>query len=131
MILKNAFHINDSSKVVINTLLDNRTFTFKQNASLENLLQPENHSKLKEIIFTHFERIRYYTMMCQGNFIITSHPKLYNTRLFTTKEVPNHYCYLVDEKLLPKNVIILGHCNLNSFCTPYVACPLIDKKHFD
>ena len=39
--------------------------------------------------------------------------------------------YLVDESILPRNVLILGHSDTHSFRTPYVACPLIDKKHFD
>ena len=39
--------------------------------------------------------------------------------------------YLVHESILPSNVIIMGHSNKNSFKTPYVACPLIDKNHFD
>lgn len=29
VILKNAFHISDAEKIVVNTLLNNRTFTYK------------------------------------------------------------------------------------------------------
>jgi hypothetical protein len=32
--------------------------------------------------------------------------------------------------MLPRNIIILGHKNLNSFCNPFIAAPLIDKTHF-
>jgi len=95
------------------------------------LLEPKNHSKLKEILLMHLERIKYYTMMCKGNFIITSRNDLYNTRLFTNTEVRNFEIYLVNENLLPKNVLILGHSPFNSFRSPYVACPLIDKNHFN
>ena len=115
----------------MNTLLNDRTFSFKQNCNLDKLLEPKNHSKLKEILLMHLERIKYYTMMCKGNFIITSRNDLYNTRLFTNTEVRNFEIYLVNEKLLPKNVLILGHSPFNSFRSPYVACPLIDKNHFN
>lgn len=130
-ILKNCFHVKNANEVVVKTLLHDRTFTFKQNASLNELLKDENHAKLKEIILTHFERIRYYTMMCQGNFIITSQQQLYYKSLFIRSEVANYTCYLVDEKILPKNILILGHSPSTSFRSPYVMCPLIDKKHFD
>ena len=43
----------------------------------------------------------------------------------------NYTVYLVDEKILPRNVLILGHSDVNSFRNPYVAVPLIDKNHFD
>ena len=82
-ILKNAFHISQADRMVVNTLLNERTFTFKQNANLDSLLKDENEEKLKEIILLHFERIKYYTMMCKGNFIITSRKELYNKNLFT------------------------------------------------
>lgn len=91
----------------------------------------ENEDKLKEILLLHFERIKYYTMMCKGNFIITSRKELYNKSLFKGDGVRNYKCYLVDEKILPRNILILGHTSFNSFRSPYVACPLIDKKHFD
>lgn len=131
VILKNKFHINDAPSVVVNTLLNNRTFTFKQKASLDELMEPKNHEKLKETILIHLERIRYYTMMCMGNFLITSRKDLYNRRLFTAKEVLNFEQYLVSEDLLPRNIIILGHRNRNVYRCPYLACPLIDKNHFD
>lgn len=131
VILQNAFHISQADKVVVDTLLNNRTFTFKQNASLDELMKKENHEKLKELLWMHLERIKYYTMMCKGNFIITSRVDLYNRRLFTNNEVRDFNIYLVSESLLPKNVLILGHSDYNSFRTPYVACPLFDKKHFD
>jgi hypothetical protein len=130
-ILNNKFHINDANKTVVNFLLNDRTFSFKQNCSLEYLLEKGNEAKLKEVLLLHFERIKYYTMMCKGNFIITSNKTLYNKTLFNNAEVRNFNMYLVDENLLPKNVLILGHSNRNSFRTPYVACPLIDKNHFD
>ena len=130
-ILKNAFHISQADRIVVNTLLNEKTFTFKQNANLDFLLKEENKDKLKEILLLHFERIKYYTMMCKGNFIITSRKELFNKNLFTCDEVSGYKCYLVDESILPKNVLILGHTNSNSFRSPYVACPLIDKKHFD
>lgn len=130
-ILKNAFHINNSDKVVVETLLNNRTFTFKQNCSLDELMKIENHDKLKELILMHFLRTKYYTMICQGNFIITSRKDLYNRRLFTCNEVLRYEVYLVDESILPSNILILGHSPSNSFRSPYVACPLINKQHFD
>ena len=130
-ILKNKFHIKDAEKEVVRFFLNQRTFTFKQNASLDELLLDGNEDKLREILLLHFQRIKYYTMMCIGNFIITSNEKLYNKSLIKTKEVQNFMMYLVDEKLLPKNVLILGHSPTNSFRSPYVACPLIDKNHFD
>jgi hypothetical protein len=131
IILRNKFHIKDADKNVVNFLLNERTFTFKQNCSLNSLLEKGDDATLKEILLMHFERTKYYTMMFKGNFIITSNPKLYHKKLFTAAEVKNFNMYLVDESILPRNVIILGHSNRNSFKTPYVACPLIDKNHFD
>ena len=130
-IFKNKFHIKDAEKEVVRFFLKQRTFTFKQNCSLDEMLKDENEEKLKEILLLHLYRIKYYTMMCIGNFIITSNKKLYNKSLIKTKEVQNFMMYLVDEKLLPKNVLILGHSPTNSFRSPYVVCPLIDKNHFD
>lgn len=130
VILKNAFHINNADQQIVKTLLNERTFTFKQNASLDELMLPKNNKKLKEILLMHFKRIKYYTMMCMGNFIITSRRDLYNTKLFNCSEVHNFNIYLVSEELLPKNVLILGHSD-KSFRTPYVMCPLFDKKIFD
>ena len=130
-ILKNSFHVDNANKHIVNLLLNERTFTFKQNTSLDSLMLPENYEKLKEVLLLHFMRTKYYTMMCMGNFIITSRNDLYYTKLFLQKEVPNFEMYLVEESILPKNVLILGHSDKNSFRTPYVACPLIDKKHFD
>ena len=131
VILKNAFHQSRANEEVVRLLLNQRTFTFKQNANLDELLKDENHDKLKELLLMHFERIRYYTMTCQGNFIITSRKDLYNKNLFICSEVRNFEIYLVDERILPSNILILGHSNYCSFKTPYVACPLIDKNHFD
>ena len=131
VILQNAFHVSKADEEVVRLLLNQRTFTFKQNANLDELMKDENHSKLKEIILMHFERIRYYTMMCQGNFIITSRKDLYNKSLFICSEVYNFEIYLVDESILPRNILILGHGDYNSFRTPYIACPLFDKNYFD
>jgi hypothetical protein len=129
--LKNAFHISNADREVVKLLLNDRTFTFKQNGSLDELLKKENLPKLKEILLMHMKRIKYYTMMCMGNFIITSHKDLYYASLFNTCDIRNINHYYVDESILPKNVVILGHSNNNSFRTPYIACPLIDKQKFD
>lgn len=131
VILNKKFHINNAEREVVNFLLNDRTFTFKQNCSLDYLLQKGNENKLKELILLHLERIKYYTMMCKGNFIITSNKDLYNRRLFTNSEVFNFNSYFVDESILPKNILLLGHSNKNSFRTPYVACPLFNKENFD
>lgn len=131
IILRNKFHIRDANKVVVDFFLNERTFTFKQNCSLDNILDRGDDAMLKEILLTHFTRTKYYTMMYPGNFIITSNLNLYHKNLFTAAESRNFNMYLVDESILPRNVIILGHSNRNSFKTPYVACPLIDKNHFD
>lgn len=130
-ILKNAFHIKNADKEVVNFLLNQRTFTFKQNARLDDLMERKNYKKMKELLLMHFERTKYYTMMCKGNFIITSRQDLYNRRFFAAWEVPNYEVYLVNESVLPKNVLILGHRNKDSFRNPYVACPLIDENHFN
>lgn len=130
-ILKNAFHIKNAENEVVRLFLNERTFTFKQNASLDELLKDENHQKLKDILQMHFERIKYYTMMCVGNFIITSRKELYNKHLFIGNEIRNYTCYLVSETILPRNVLILGHTNDNVFRTPYVACPIIEKNKFN
>lgn len=131
VIIKNKFHISNADRVVVDFFLNQRTFTYKQNASLDVLMQENNHKTLKNVILTQFKRIHYHTMMCPGNFIITSRRDLYVRRLFVATEVKDFNCYLVDESILPKNVLILGHSNINSFRTPYVACPLFDKDKFN
>lgn len=131
VVLRNCFHISQAEKEVVRLLLNDRTFTYKQNVSLDLMMRPENHDKLKELLLTQFERIKYYTMFHRGNFIITSRTDLYNKNLFIVTEVNNFQIYLVSDTILPKNVLILGHSNNNSFRTPYVACPLIDKQKFD
>ena len=89
IILRNKFHIKDADKNVVNFLLNERTFTFKQNCSLNGLLEKGDDATLKEILLMHFERTKYYTMMFKGNFVITSNPKLYHKKLFTAAEVKN------------------------------------------
>lgn len=130
-ILRNAFHINDADRNVVKTLLQDRTFTFKQNGNLDDLMTPEKFPLLKDILLMHMKRIKYYTMMWTGNFIITSRKDLYYSNPFALKDVKEYTPYLVSEDLLPRNVLILGHSNNNSFMTPYVACPLFDKEIFD
>ena len=125
--IKNSFDFKDSSKNIVNFLLNN-SFTLKHNGCLDNLM--ENHKLLKQTIMFYLERIHYYTVMCQGNFIITSRSDLYNTVMFSARHVRNFMIYLVSQSLLPKNILILGHKNENSFCSPFVAAPLIDKNHF-
>jgi hypothetical protein len=49
---------------------------------------------------------------------------------FLGSEIQNYTPYLVSETLLPRNIVIIGHKNLNAFCNPFVAAPIIDKKHF-
>lgn len=129
-ILENAFHIKDADRNVIKLFLNERTFTFKQNGNLDSLMLPQNFSKLQEILLLHMKRIKYYTMMWKGNFLITSRQDLYYSKPFLIKDVKDYTPYLVSEDLLPRNVIILGHSN-HSFFTPYVACPLFDKVIFD
>ncbi len=128
VILKNKFHFNDAEQNVVKTLLNQRTFTFKHNCSLDDALK---NDKLKEILYFYLLRIKYYTMMCMGNFVITSHYGVYTSKLFSPFQIQNFQIYLVSEKFLPKNVLILGHSNINSFATPYVSVPIIDKQHFD
>lgn len=53
-ILKNKFHIKDAEKEVVRFFLKQRTFTFKQNGSLDELLLDENEDKLREILLLHF-----------------------------------------------------------------------------
>ena len=125
--IRHSFDYKDSSKNVVNFLLNN-SFTLKHNGSLDVLM--ENTRQLKKTLLFYLERIHYYTVMCQGNFIITSRKDLYNTPLFGAHQVHDFMAYLVSQSLLPRNIIILGHKNLNSFCNPFVAAPLIDKNHF-
>lgn len=127
-ILKNIFHKNDSNKRIVDTLLNN-SFTLKHNVPLDTLLQ--NDELLKETLLYYFERIRYYISIGKGNFIITSRLDLYNKRLFTAKQAKNLEMYLVDENILPKNMIIVGHKNNHVFANPYIAVPIIDKTHFN
>lgn len=127
-ILKNAFHVKDAEYHVVNKILQN-SFTLKHNGSLDQLMN--NTSLLKETLMYYFERIHYYITIGKGNFIITSREDLYYTPLFSFLDTPRFQMYLVDESLLPKNKIILGHKNISSFSSPLVACPLIDKSHFD
>lgn len=125
--LKNCFHYNESQKTVVNFLLNN-SFTLKVNSRLDDLMK--NKPLLKETIWFYMQRIHYYTTACKGNFLITSRKDLYSTLSFLGSEIQNYTPYLVSESLLPRNIVIIGHKNLNAFCNPFIAAPIIDKKHF-
>ena len=127
-IIDNKFHISEAPKRVIDTILKN-SFTFKHNTPLNVLLN--NDDLLKETIYYYLKRIELYTSLGCGNFVITSNQDLYYKKFFTSNEIKNFNIYLVQETLLPKNIVLLGHKNSNSFGCPYVAAPLIDKNHFD
>lgn len=128
VIINNKFHINDAPANVIKTILKN-SFTLKHNTTLDVLIK--NDDLLKETLMYYLKRIELYISLGHGNFIITSRKELYNKRLFLPTVIKNFQMYLVDEKLLPKNMLILGHKNPISFANPYVACPIIDKESFD
>lgn len=127
-IINNMFPLKDAPKHIINTLLNN-SFTLKHNTSLDKLM--ENDKLLKETLCYYLRRIELYISLGYGNFIITSRQDLYNKVLFRATDIRNFQIYLVSETLLPRNVLILGHKNLNSFGNPYVVAPLIEKNHFD
>lgn len=127
-ILKDKFHISQSEKTVINTLLNN-SFTLKHNVPLDILMQ--NKPLLKQTFYYYMERIHYYIGIGRGNFLITSRNDLYKTPLFLASEIKNFQPYLVNESILPRNIVIIGHRNTNAYANPLVACPLIDKVHFD
>ena len=128
VILKNSFHIKDGCYNVIKTIRNN-SFSFKHNGSLDDLMK--NRKLLKQTLLYYMERIHYYVTVGKGNFIITSRKDLYNTQIFTSVQVRDFEIYLVGEDLLPRNMIILGHKNYSVYGSPYVACPLINKQHFD
>jgi hypothetical protein len=90
--IKKSFSFKDSTKNVLNLLLNN-SFTLKHNGCLDNLM--ENTKLLKETIMFYLERIHYYTVMCKGNFLITSRSDLYNTVMFPVNQVANFMMYLV------------------------------------
>lgn len=125
--LKKCFNYNDSEKVIVDFLLNN-SFTLKVNSSLDKLMQ--NKPLLKQTIWFYMQRIHYYTTIGKGNFLITSRNDLYKSLHFLSSEIKNYTPYLVSEKVLPRNIVIIGHANMNSFFAPFVACPLIDKNHF-
>lgn len=127
-ILKDKFHISQAEKTVVNTLLNN-SFTLKHNVPLDVLMQ--NKPLLKETFYYYMERIHYYIGIGKGNFLITSRKDLYNTNLFLASQVSNYQSYLVDESILPKNIVIIGHRHTITYANPLIACPLIDKQHFD
>lgn len=127
-IIKNKFHIDEAPKAVIDTILRN-SFTLKHNTPLAELLSDDK--LLKETLYYYLKRIELYISVGSGNFIITSLSELYYKHLFIQSEIGNFQLYIVPERLLPRNVMILGHKNTNSFGTPIVAAPLIDKPHFD
>lgn len=127
-IIDNKFHISKAPQRVIDTIMRN-SFTLKHNTPLNILL--DNDSLLKETIYYYLKRIELYTSLGCGNFVITSNQKLYYKKFFTTNEIKNFNIYLVNDSLLPNNILLLGHKNSNSFGNPYVAAPLIDKNHFD
>lgn len=127
-IIKKSFHINSAKQEIVNFLLKN-SFTLKHNGSLDSLMN--NKDLLKQTLLFYLHRIQYYINIGKGNFIITSRTDLYNTKLFTANQVSGFQIYLVDESILPRNVLILGHRNNVSFCNPYIACPLINKQDFN
>lgn len=128
IILNNKFHVSQATANIVN-VIKNNSFTLKHNGSLDDLMN--NKSLLKETIYYYLKRIELYISLGHGNFLITSRKDLYNARLFTASEIYNYTTYLVDEKLLPRNVIIIGHKNSNVYGNPLVISPLIDENHFD
>ena len=127
-IIDNKFHISEAPQRVIGTIMRN-SFTLKHNTPLNVLL--DNDALLKETIYYYLKRIELYTSLGCGNFVITSNQDLYYKKFFTSNEIKNFNIYLVNDSLLPNNILLLGHKNSNSFGNPYVAAPLIDKNHFD
>lgn len=127
-ILNNKFHISEAPKRIINFLANN-CFLLKHNTSLDVLMK--NDDLLKETLKYYLKRIELYISVGCGNFIITSRKDLYHKKILTAADVQNLQMFLVDETVVPRDVIIIGHKNLNTFCNPYVLCPLIDKKHFN
>ena len=127
-IIDNKFHISEAPKKVIDTIMAN-SFTLKHNTPLNVLLNDDD--LLKETIYYYLKRIELYTSLGCGNFVITSNQDLYYKKFFTSNEISNFNIYLVKDSLLPRNILLLGHKSSNSFGNPYVASPLIDKKHFD
>lgn len=128
IIIKNKFHISEATSKIIR-FIGNNCFTLKHNGSLDELMK--NDDLLKETLWYYLKRIELYISVGQGNFLITSRKDLYNKKLFSAQEIANFQIHLVDEKLLPRDTILIGHKNCNVFCNPYAICPLIDKKHFD
>ena len=127
-ILQNCFHINDCDRHVVKTIMQN-SFTFKHEVPINELLK--NDKLLTQTLLYYMERIHYYVCLGPGNFLITSRQDLYNKKLLTTYDVKDFTVYLVEESILPKNVLILGRKHTDALATPIVASPLIDKVKFD
>lgn len=127
-ILKNCFHYRVSDYEVIQTLLRNSDH-FELEDPLSFLLN--NKKILKEKILYQATYIKARTNFAKANFFISSNKDLLDALSFKFTELHHLKKYLVSEKLLPKNLLILGLREKTNFANSIIASPIIDKNDFD
>lgn len=116
-IFSKLHYLQNSDEVVVDTLLRNSDHFIK------------NQSSLRESILFFANLIRYRTALNKANFIISSdEDTLVDLKFKFTELLPTKL--LVDESVLPKNQIIIGLRELNTFANPICACPMIEINEF-
>lgn len=119
-VLHKSIYDSQSDNAVINVLLRNSS-QYRSNIPLSDI------KHLKEQILYHGHLLKLKNAMMKANFLISSNEKLLNELRFKFTELKLTK-YLVDEKDLPKNILIMGLRELNTFLNPICACPLFDKE---
>lgn len=112
---------------VINLLLKNSR-KFKSDAVLKDV--EENSNYAKNVYLFYSELLRYWNKINRGNFFITSNKKLYDNCTFCILWLKKYSRYLVSEKFLPKNTMIIGARGWTIFDNPIIACPFFDREEY-
>lgn len=116
-IFSKLHYLQNADEAVVNVLLKNSDHFIK------------NQTSIRESILFFANLIRYRTALNKANFIISSDEDvLVDLKFKYTELLPTKL--LVDETILPKNQIIIGLRELNTFANPICACPLIELNEF-
>ena len=127
-ILKNCFHYSVSDYEVIQTLL-RYSDHFELEDPLDYLLK--NKKVLKEKVLYQATYIKARTNFAKANFFISSNKELLDNLTYKFTELHHLKKYLVSEKLLPKNLLILGLRENTNYANSIIAAPILDKNDFD
>lgn len=121
IILQNAISIEQMRRRVIE-----RMWYYGKHYSIGENLDTIDRKKLKRLIKFRMDYIKLTTLGKAANFIITSCPE----RMKFFDNVTMNLVF-VSERVLPKNVVIVGTHSQNVYANPLVVCPIIPREKFN